>query len=195
MTALLSRCRIGCQIALPGLIGVFGVLAVAGINWWGAGQLARSEATANTDEFSVEAGQAGVYATQVLDTSKRLNVAVDDLRHTVVRTVRTSVAEVDRRSAQRFPVNTICRIEAPGQGPLTARVADVSEGGARLIEAPILPTGSSGTLRFDRLATPISFRVVESNEQQLRVVFDPTAPEMAALRGLLTQAAPRAAAA
>ena len=46
MPTLLSRCRIGCQIALLGLIGVVGVLAVAAINLWGATEIARSDATA-----------------------------------------------------------------------------------------------------------------------------------------------------
>ncbi len=45
MRALLSNIRISRQIAILGLIGVVGLMAVAGINWWGAAQLSRIEAT------------------------------------------------------------------------------------------------------------------------------------------------------
>jgi len=44
VNALLARCRIGCQIATLGLVGVIGMLLIAGINWWGASQLALTEA-------------------------------------------------------------------------------------------------------------------------------------------------------
>ena len=32
---LIARCRIGCQIAILGLIGVMGILAVSRLNPWG----------------------------------------------------------------------------------------------------------------------------------------------------------------
>jgi methyl-accepting chemotaxis protein len=44
MGAILGRCRIGCQIAVLGLLGVVGMLLVAGINQWGSAQVARSDA-------------------------------------------------------------------------------------------------------------------------------------------------------
>ncbi len=43
MRAILSRLPIGWQVALLGLVGVAGVLAVAGLNWWGNGRLAQSD--------------------------------------------------------------------------------------------------------------------------------------------------------
>jgi methyl-accepting chemotaxis protein len=43
MQAFLSRFRIGWQVALLGLIGVAGVLTIAGINQWGDARLARSD--------------------------------------------------------------------------------------------------------------------------------------------------------
>jgi len=48
MRGLLSRCRIGGQIALLGVVGLAGMLAVAGIDWWQAERLARTEAVADS---------------------------------------------------------------------------------------------------------------------------------------------------
>jgi len=96
--------------------------------------------------------------------------------------------------AERHPVNLPCRIETPGQPPRPARVADLSEGGARLIEAPDLPVGAAGVLRLDGDAVALPFQVLENGEGQMRVIFDAAAPGMAALRTMLERLVPRAAA-
>jgi len=153
-----------------------------------------NEMTARNTDVSIEAGQATGYAAEVLDNTKGLNGAVIDLRRSVVHAVRTSVAEVDRRLAERHPVNLPCRIETPGQPPRPARVADLSEGGARLIEAPDLPVGAAGVLRLDGDAVALPFQVLENGEGQMRVIFDAAAPGMAALRTMLERLVPRAAA-
>jgi methyl-accepting chemotaxis protein len=54
MRALLSQIRIGRQIAMIGLIGVIGLLVMAGVNWWGSAQLAHI-ATVDRDIAAVQA--------------------------------------------------------------------------------------------------------------------------------------------
>ena len=48
MGRLLARCRISCQIALLGLIGIAGLLLISGINWWGTVLVDRSDAMVAT---------------------------------------------------------------------------------------------------------------------------------------------------
>ena len=44
MIKLLTRCRIGCQIAVLGLIGVLGMLSISGVDSWQAERIDRSVA-------------------------------------------------------------------------------------------------------------------------------------------------------
>jgi methyl-accepting chemotaxis protein len=50
MRSLLSRFRVGYQIALLALVGVIGVFAIASIDWWGMNRLAASRAAATRAE-------------------------------------------------------------------------------------------------------------------------------------------------
>ena len=75
---------------------------------------AANEMTSRTTEVSTEAEQTGKHAVEVRENAEALNTAVGDLRNSVIRVVRTSAAEVDRREFRRRP----CHIEATigGQG-------------------------------------------------------------------------------
>ena len=146
---------------------------------------AMNEMTARNNDVSAEAGQASGYASEVLDNTKGLNAAVVELRHSVVHAVRTSVAEVDRRLAERHAVNLGCRIEASGQPTRTARVADLSAGGARMTGAPSLPVGAAGLLCLDGEAFGLPFKVLESGGGALRVAFDLDARAEVGLRTVL----------
>lgn len=46
MRAILSHCRIGYQMLMPGLIGIVGMVSVAGINWWSASEIDRIDGSA-----------------------------------------------------------------------------------------------------------------------------------------------------
>jgi hypothetical protein len=66
----------------------------------------------------------------------------------------------------RHPVALGCRLSASGSGTRNVKIADLSEGGAAVSEAPALSIGSRGTLDIDRLGAPLPF-VVRSNEDGL----------------------------
>jgi len=95
----------------------------------------------------------------------RMSVAVaesiDDLRLTLVRAVRTSTREVDRRRWPRFRVNLTgrARFTDGASGDQQVTVHNLSEGGACLADAPELAPGTRGTLTVTRFDADLPFRV------------------------------------
>ena len=73
-----------------------------------------NEMSSRNTEVSQEAERAGRYAEEVLDNTKVLDGAVDELRRGLIRTVRTSTAEVDRRLFHAMP--PICRVRSICRG-------------------------------------------------------------------------------
>ena len=109
-------------------------------------------------EVSSEAEQTERHAASVRENAAALEQAVTDLGHAVIRVVRTSTVAVNRRQAQRYPVDLPCRINAEG-GNYDAKLADLSETGARVVSAPPLKVGTTGTIVINGLPTPLSFVV------------------------------------
>ena len=67
---------------------------------------AANEMTNRTTEVTAEAEQTGKHAAEVRENAGGLNTAVEELRHSVIRVVRTSTTEVDRRIERRFSRDT-----------------------------------------------------------------------------------------
>jgi methyl-accepting chemotaxis protein len=150
--------------------------------------------TRRIGEVSAEAEQTGQRSAQVRDDAAGLNTLVGELKHALIRVVRTSTAEVDRRQHVRHPVNLSCRLSASGTGSRNVKIADLSEGGASIGDGPALTPGTRGTLDIDRLGVPLPF-VVRSNEDGLlHLAFDPDAAAAGKLAQLLAQLGLRRAA-
>ncbi len=116
---------------------------------------AANEMTARTAEVFAEAGATGGHATEVHDNTARLREAVEDLRHAVIRIVRTSAPEADRRGSQRWRVDLPCRLTV-GDQTLEARVTDLSATGAAVCgDVPPLGIGCRGVLSIDALGFPL----------------------------------------
>src|SRR5579863_3217623 len=107
---------------------------------------AANEMTRRTQQVSTEAERTGEQAAAVLDNINGLQTAVVDLKHSVVRVVRTSTADVDRREKERYQIDTRGRITVSGVGTHDVRVVDISEGGAGIQGGPALPPRATGTL-------------------------------------------------
>ena len=127
--------------------------------------------TSRIAEVSSEADQTGRHAADVHDDIGSLDTAVDELRHSVIRVVRTSTVEIDRRQGRRCQVNLACRLELAGGGDHTARVADLSDGGAMIEAAPQMQTGDRGLLRLDGFSSALPFTVRDADAATARVVF------------------------
>jgi methyl-accepting chemotaxis protein len=155
---------------------------------------AANEMTIRIREVAEEATETDRHATAVRENTSALNAAVEELRHSVIRVVRTSSAEVDRRSAPRHALDLPCRVSIAGHATQTARVADMSEGGACLSGAPAASEGARGTLSLDSVATPIGFLVRRAEHGLLRLRFDADAQTASAVQSILQRHGQRRAA-
>ncbi len=131
---------------------------------------AANEMTARTAEVSAEARETGSQAAEVHGNAVGLNEAMEELRHTVIRVVRTATPEVDRRATPRYPVDLTCQLTVAGQSH-SARLADLSDAGAHLCGGPLLQAGSRGTLSVQGFGSPLPFVVRQSEGDTLRVAF------------------------
>jgi methyl-accepting chemotaxis protein len=144
---------------------------------------AAQEMTGRTDEVSAEAKETRQRATEVLANADALGEAMNGLKQSVIRVVRTSTAEVDRRDSVRHDVDLPCRLVVNGQTH-TARVNDLSDCGAHVTGGPALPVGARGTLSLDDVGFPLPFSVRVSAGGTLRLAFALDATAAAAFRGV-----------
>jgi hypothetical protein len=129
-------------------------------------------AARNTDALR-HAEQSGQHAGEMAETAKALDTAVSMLQRAIIRTVRTSTAEVDRRLYLRREVDLPCQVEMTGDARRTARIVDISEAGARLIDLPGASAGTNGTLRLDALPMPLGFRIKALDGETVHLSLEP----------------------
>jgi len=155
---------------------------------------AANEMMRRTGDASNEAALTGQSALDLRDNMAALNEAVDTLRHSVIKIVRTSTAAVERRRFERHNVQLAAELAVPGQMARQVRVQDLSEGGACVEGAEELPAGTRGSLRLDDIpsALPCVVRAVEDDRQHVEFQLDDAA--RAALRSLLDRLSQREAA-
>jgi len=144
---------------------------------------AASDMSTRIQEVSVEAEQTERHALSVRENASALELAVAELRHAVIRVVRTSTSEVDRRLAARHPIDLPCRISVAG-AMHEARLADLSLSGANVDGAPALPEGSGGSLILDGVSVPFLVRTVD-HRGSLHVQFEDNDTVRPVVAGLL----------
>ncbi|HEX3989676.1 MAG TPA: methyl-accepting chemotaxis protein [Acetobacteraceae bacterium] len=144
---------------------------------------AASEMSARTSEVSREAAQTGQRVGVVMGDINALNTAIDELRVTVVRVVRTSTRDVDRRATERYTMEWPARLLLDGK-PFDVQVVDLSEGGARIVGGPAQSVGARGTLALDGGGLPLPFRVVGTDGGSVRLEFTFDAAAATAFHGV-----------
>jgi hypothetical protein len=150
---------------------------------------AADQMTQRIAEVSAEAKQTGQRSAQVRDDTVALNTMVGELKHALIRVVRTSTEEVNRRHQARYRGALACKLAVAGLGASTATVSDISEGGAAIDGAPLLPVGARGTLEVDRIGMRLPFVVLGRERDVLHLTFDLDPPATAQLAQMLTQLA------
>jgi methyl-accepting chemotaxis protein len=152
-----------------------------------------NEMTGRAGEVSIEAERTDRCAAEVHDNASSLNAAVEELKHSLIRVVRTSTADVDRRTAVRQDVDLACRLTVADRTH-AARVVSLAEGGARVRGGQALHAGARGTLSIDGVGVPLPFAVQSSEGDALHLEFALDAATQAAFRGVPEQLARRRAA-
>jgi methyl-accepting chemotaxis protein len=132
---------------------------------------AANEITRRTTDVSAEAAQTGRQAEDVMETTRELDGAANQLKLAVIRIVRTATPEVDRRGTPRYPIDVAGRLSSAGQTH-AVRVSDISEGGANVPGGPNLPQGARGLLSLDGVGAAIPCSVVGHRGGALRLAFE-----------------------
>jgi methyl-accepting chemotaxis protein len=154
---------------------------------------AANEITSRITEVSAEAQETGQHAADAQIDAVALAELVSDLRRTVVRIIRTSTTEADRRGGGRIAVELqACRLTFHGYGEAVGRVTELAEGGAGIECAATVPVGTAGTLGLD--GHRFAFTVRDVHGGVLGVAFELDAAQSAVLRDTLQRVVPPPAA-
>ncbi|MEJ0020415.1 MAG: cache domain-containing protein [Acetobacteraceae bacterium] len=137
--------------------------------------------TSRTGDVSTEAVETDRQASRMRDDVLALDGAMGQLRDSVVRVVRTSIKEADRRQAERVAIDLPCQISVAGQGRQAARLVDLGAGGACVQGGPALATGGRCDLHLAELNTPLACLVRQAEDDRLHLAFTAEAAGAAAL--------------
>jgi methyl-accepting chemotaxis protein len=140
----------------------------------GAARAAR-EMTKRTSTVSDEASITGRHADTVRENATALTGAMEELGHSLIRAVRTSTSDVDRRADVRQDTSLACRLTVGGRVH-GARVTNLSMGGASLRGGPTMPTGENGELEIEGTTARLPFvvRGVGGDVSHIAFTFDKT---------------------
>jgi len=138
-------------------------------------------------EVSQDADRTGTQAGDVMRSAGDVAHSIAALRQVLVRVVRTSTREADRRRFERMTVDLPCTVTTESGGR-AAKLHDISQGGATLEIAGGLPARGSGMLKVPSLALETSFEVVASDGDTPHLRFTgPVAAVADAMQRLLDQ--------
>jgi methyl-accepting chemotaxis protein len=139
---------------------------------------------------SNEAVETSRRASEIRDGSTDIAGKVDELRATLVRVIRTSTSDVDRRSSARVVMDQRGQLEFRG----TVRrvtVHDLAVGGARVDAFAGAEIGTEVTLVIDQILTKLKGRVARTDADSVLLQWELDAKAEAAVRRLIET--PRAA--
>jgi methyl-accepting chemotaxis protein len=121
---------------------------------------------------SSEASSTGARADQVRKLSADVASGVTDLRETLIRVVRTSTTEVDRRQWHRYELNRPGRLGFAGENA-AVDVVNCSAGGALLNgSSDRLQVGNAVELTIDGLSGALAGKVHQVTEGRTHLIFE-----------------------
>lgn len=129
------------------------------------------EMSSRTQEVASEASQTDTFVKAVRGDADALGTAVRGLRSTVVRVVRNSTTDVDRRDGPRIPTDLSARLALPGLAPQSVRVLNLSGGGARIGGVPDLAIGATGSLSLAGVSFSLPCTVCASEAEEASLAF------------------------
>jgi methyl-accepting chemotaxis protein len=142
---------------------------------------AAREVTHQISEVSSEACQTGERADEVRVLASEVASSIETLKQALVRAVRTSTDEVNRRRKPRFAVDSRGQFRAGGLD-LAVRITNMSEGGAMIDGAIEIAPGIPGTLTIDGVPVVLPFRVRDAHAGATHIKFDLDETQAAAFR-------------
>jgi methyl-accepting chemotaxis protein len=133
---------------------------------------AAREVAKQITSVSSEAVETGRRASEIRDGSAEIASKVDNLRTILIRVIRTSTADVDRRMAVRLGHDFQGAIEAQGKS-YKVTLRDISEGGAMIDESlPQLAVDGRIVLSIDGVSVRLSGVVARKGPNSTVLTFD-----------------------
>ena len=126
---------------------------------------AANEMTTRITEVSAEAGETGHQAVEVRENATGLSDAMDELRHSVVRVVRTATTEVDRRASRRRPCLVEATVSHEGQSEV-GTLHDISERGCYVVSKLRCPVGCQVNVALSGLGKRLQCTVREQADRR-----------------------------
>lgn len=116
------------------------------------------EVSSKIENVSQDAVQLNDRAAEVRGTIAGAADSIEALRSILVKVVRSSSEDTDRRTAERYVVDLRATVES-SSGKVSSRILDISEGGARVTCVPGLAQNAAGKISFDGMSQPLPFVV------------------------------------
>jgi methyl-accepting chemotaxis protein len=134
--------------------------------------LAAREVASQIVSVSNEAVETGRRASEIRDGSAEIANKVDALRATLVRVIRTSTSDVDRRSSSRINIRRPATLKLQGKSA-SVMVRELSLGGAIIEEAyPEVAVNTPLTLVIDGIPTELKGSLARKDDGTTLVKFD-----------------------
>ncbi|MES1149163.1 MAG: methyl-accepting chemotaxis protein, partial [Bradyrhizobium guangdongense] len=132
---------------------------------------AAKEVSSKITHVSRDADSVNERASEMREAISSVSTNLSSLQSVLIRTVRNSATEVDRRSSKRYPSDLEVAVSNSRQAVHMTRLVDLSEGGAWIRCAPQINVGETGTLRIKGLATALPFSVRTLDGEAAHVAF------------------------
>lgn len=131
---------------------------------------ASREMTQQITAVTEEADATGQRASEVANVAEMVAKQVQDLRSTVISSVRSADPNVDRRRDERKAVRFPCELRL-GTGAVKAAVVDLSAGGCRVETDLEVEAGADGSVSIEGVAAGIRCRVASTREGVVNLAF------------------------
>jgi len=134
--------------------------------------LAAKEVSSKIAYVSRDADSVNERAAEVRHAISSVSSNLTSLKSVLVRTVRESTSDVDRRQTKRYRADMQITVTDDKQMSLAAKLVDISEGGAWIQCSPEMPIGEAGTMRIQGFPTALSFRARDRDGETIHVAFE-----------------------
>jgi methyl-accepting chemotaxis protein len=132
---------------------------------------AAKEVSAKIAHVSRDADSVNERASEMRQAISSVTSNLTSLQSVLVRTVRSSATEVDRRLTRRYPADLEVTVTDRRQTTHATTLVDISEGGAWIRCAPQIDINETGVLRIKGLAPALSFTVRTHDGEAAHVEF------------------------
>jgi len=148
---------------------------------------AAREVAAQIASVSREAIETGKRASDIREGSVDIAAKVDNLRTTLVRVIRTSTTDVDRRISARVEIGRQGTLST-AKSDIPVRVRDLSLGGAMIenIRGAIPPVGLQVQLTIDGIDLGFSGSIARADDQSALVKFALAEQQLRRLESLIS---------